>query len=267
MSTLLGMIRELVRLELQAVRLTDTGLVEDVHPHADADDGDNYGCDVRLKHSGLLLRRVPVATGHIGSVAIPNVGDLVMLQFCNGDVNQPIITGRLYTDDDRPPLNNPDEMILRLPLHGDDDHAIRAALRNIAANDPARELLLEMSPKIAIQVTDDGVRATAGKTEMTLDQPGASGGVVTVVAGRTTLTMNQDGDVKVASAGSMDIQADGDLSIAAQSIAIDARTSLSLQAGASAKLKANAQITVQAAGAATVQAATVQVKGVTSFTP
>jgi hypothetical protein len=241
--------------------------VEEVYPHASADDKDNYGCDVRLKHSGLLLRRVPVATGHIGTVAIPNVGDLVMLQYWYGDVNQPIVVGRLYTDDDRPPLNKPNEVNFRLPLHADDDHAIRAAIRNIDDNDPPRELLLEMSPKIAIQVTDDGVRATAGKTEMTLDQPGSSGGVVTVLAGRTKLTMNQDGDVKVESVGAMDIEAGGDLSIKALSIKLDAQTNLTLQAGASAKLKANAQVTVQAAGAATVQAATVQVKGVTSFSP
>jgi hypothetical protein len=42
---------------------------------------------------------------------------------------------------------------------------------------------------------------------------------------------------------------------------------LTLQAAGSAKLKANGQVTVQAAGAATVQAATVQIKGVTSFSP
>ncbi len=267
MSTILGMIRELVRLELAALRLTDVGIVEDVHPHADADDGDNYGCDVRMPNSGLLLRRVPIATGHIGTVAIPNVGDLVTLQFCNGDVNQPIVTGRLYTDDDRPPLNRPDEVIFRLPLHAADDKAIRAAIRNLADNDPPREMLIEMSPKIAVQVTDDLVRATAGNTELTLDQPGASGGVVTVVAGRTTLTMNQDGDVKVESAGAMDITADGSLSIKAQRIAIESQTSFSMQAGASATLKANAQMTIQAAAATTVQAATVQIKGVTSFSP
>jgi phage baseplate assembly protein gpV len=268
MSTIVGMIRDLVRHELQSsVRFAEPGVVEAVYPHAADDDSDNYGCDVRLKNSQLLLKRVPIATGHIGTVAIPNVGDLVILQYWYGDVNQPIVIGRLYTDDDRPPLNKPNEVIFRLPLHAADDDAIRAAIRNIADNDPPREILVEMSPKIAVQITDDKVRATAGKTEMTLDQPGSSGGVVTVVAGRTKLTMNQDGDVKVESVGAMEIQAGRDLKIGAQSITIDAQASLTLQAAGSAKLKANGQVTVQAAGAATVQAATVQIKGVTSFSP
>ena len=267
MSTIVGMIRDLVRLELQSLRLSEPGTVEAVYPHADADDSDNYGCDVRLKNSGLLLRRVPIATGHVGTAAIPNVGDLVMLQYWYGDVNQPIVVGRLYTDDDRPPLNKPNEVIFRLPLHGADDKAIRAAIRNISDDDPPRELLLELSPKVAVRITDDTVRATAGKSEMTLDQPGSSGGVVTVVAGRTKLTMNQDGDVKVESVGAMEIKAGRDLTIGAQSITIEAQGSLALKAGASAQLKANAQVTVQASGAATVQAATVQIKGVTSFSP
>src|ERR1041385_1045311 len=105
MSTVVGTIREIIRQELQSLRITEFGLVEEVYSHSDSSDTDNYGCDVRLKNSGLLLKRVPVATGHIGSAAIPNVGDLVMLSFFKGDVNQPIIVGRLYNDKDRPPLN------------------------------------------------------------------------------------------------------------------------------------------------------------------
>ena len=68
--------------------MTELGVVEAVYPHADSGDTDNYGCDVRLKNSGLLLQRVPVATGHIGTAAFPNIGDLVVLTFCKGDVNQ-----------------------------------------------------------------------------------------------------------------------------------------------------------------------------------
>src|SRR4249919_1530357 len=111
MSTIVGTIQEIVREELRRVRVTELGLVEAVFPHSGAGDDDNYGCDVRLKNSGLLLRRVPVATGHIGTVAIPNVGDLVLLAFYEGDVNQPIVIGRLYNDKDRPPLNRTDEII------------------------------------------------------------------------------------------------------------------------------------------------------------
>ena len=268
MSTVVGTIREIIRQELQSLRMTELGLVEEVYPHSDSADTDNYGCDVRLKNSGLLLKRVPVATGHIGTVAIPNIGDLVVLTFYKADVNQPIVVGRVYNDKDRPPLSKSNEVIFRLPLKAEDNKAIKAAIRNLEDNDPPREILVEMPPKITVRITDGTVRATAGKTEMKLDQSAATGGAVTVVAGRTKITMNQDGDVKVESAGSMTIEAASDLTMKANAnISIQAQGSLTMEAGASAKLKANGQATVQAAGAVTVQAATVQVKGITSFGP
>src|SRR4051794_38859673 len=98
MTSIVGTIQEIVRHELRRIRIMELGLVEAVYPHRASGDDDNYGCDVRVKDSGLLLRRVPVATGHIGTAAIPNVGDLVLLAFDGGDVNQPIIIGRLYND-------------------------------------------------------------------------------------------------------------------------------------------------------------------------
>jgi uncharacterized protein involved in type VI secretion and phage assembly len=267
MSGIVGTIREIVRDEMRSLRVSEMGIVEEVYPHASSSDSDNYGVDVRLKNSGLLLKRVPVATGHIGTVAIPNIGDLVLLSFFNGDINQGIVIGRLYNDQDRPPVNTTNEVIFRLPLAAADDKTIKAAIRNIEKNSPPREILVEMPPKITVHINDGRVRATAGQTEMLLDQPGGSGGTVTVLAGNTKITMNQDGDVKVEARGNMSLQAAGDFKLEAASVSIQSQSSVTIQAAASATIKANGQATVQAAGAATVQAATVQIKGVTSFSP
>ena len=79
MSTIVNTIQEIIRHELRSVRITELGIVEAVYPHSTNSDKDNYGCDVRLKNSGLLLKRVPVMTGHIGTATIPNINDLVLL--------------------------------------------------------------------------------------------------------------------------------------------------------------------------------------------
>ena len=249
------------------MRVAELGLVEAVYPHSSNGDTDNYGCDVRLKNSGLLLKRVPIATGHIGTVAIPNVGDLVLLTFDKGDVNQPIVIGRLYNDADRPPLNNPDEVIFRLPLADPDNKTIKADIRNIQTNTPPREILVEMPPKITVRITDGTVRATAGKTEMKLDQPDGSGGKVTVVAGRTKITMNQDGDVTVEAAGAMTLKATRDLTIEGLNVKIKSQLKTDIEAGTTATLKANMVATVKGDLSATVQGATVSIKGITSFSP
>lgn len=267
MSTIVSTIQEIVRQEMRRVRVAELGLVEAIFPHSNGDDNDNYACDVRLKNSGLLLKRVPLITGHIGTAAIPNVGDLVLLAFDKGDINQPIIVGRLYNEKERPPLNNKDEIIFRLPLAEADDKTIKGAIRNLQSKSPPREIIFEMPPKITVRITDGTVRATAGKTEMKLDQPNSSGGTVTVVAGRTKITMDQDGDVVVEAAGAMTLKATRDLTLQGQNVSIKGQIKTSIEAGTEATLKGNVGATVNGGASATIQGALVSIKGVTSFSP
>lgn len=262
MSTIVSTIQEIVRQELRAVRVADLGVVEAVYPHSGNGDKDNYGCDVRLKNSGLLLKRVPIVTGHIGTVAIPNVGDLVLLTFDKGDVNQPIVIGRLYTDDDRPPLSNPDEVIFRLPLHGEDDKAVKAAIRNLEDNNPPREILVEMPPKITLQVNDGIVHATAGKTEMKLDQTNQSGGTVTVLAGGTKIVMNQDGDITIEAKGAMTLKATKDITLDAMNINLKGKSKISIDAGTQAEVKGGVEAKLQGQASASVQSSGItEIKG------
>lgn len=268
MTTILTTLQEIVRQELRAVRVAELGLVEDVYPHSAGSDADNYACDVRLKNSSLLLKRVPVATGHIGTAAIPNVGDLVLLTFEKGDINQPVVIGRLYNDDDRPPLNKPDEVIFRLPLEKSDNESILASIKNHADQSPPREVLLQMPPKLNVKITDGTLTATAGKTEMKLDNPNAGGGTVTVVAGGTKITMNQDGDVSIEVMGSMSVKANANLTLEANgNISIKANGSLQAEALGAALVKASGALQMQASGAAVLQGSVVAIKGVTSFSP
>lgn len=267
MSTVVDTIAAIVRHELSAVRTTELGVVDDVHPHTAPDDEDNYGVDLTLRNSGLALKRVPVLTGHLGSVAIPNVGDLVLVNFDHGDVNQPIVVGRLYSSADRPPLSTIDELVFRLPLAEKDDATILAAIRNHTDKSPPRELVIEMPPKITVRIVDGVVTATAGKTELKLDQSGSSGGTVKVTAGRTTITMNQDGDVVLDSAGSVTLKAAQDLTLQATgSINVRAGLTATFEAGTRAVVK-GLQASLQGSAAAGVQGGLVTIQGQTSFTP
>jgi phage baseplate assembly protein gpV len=246
-STIVDTIAAIVRDELSAVRSTELGVVTAVYPHTGRDDDENYGVDVRLRASGLELKRVPVGTGHVGSVAIPNVNDLVLLAYDHGDVNAPIVIARLYDDVDRPPLSRTDELVFRLPLAESDDKSVLAAIRNHADASPPRELVIEMPPKITVRV---------------------GGGTVKVTAGRTTITMNQDGDVVLDSAGSVTFKAAQDLTLEANgSIKLKAGLNASMEASSRATVKGDLQASLQGGVGASVQGATVSIQGTTSFTP
>ncbi len=254
MTTLFEAIQGIAEYRLSQLLTCDIGQVTSVFPHADEGDFDNYECNVSITGLDGELRRVPVATPHIGTASIPNVGDLVLVAFVRGDIHQPIIVGRLYNDEDRPPVNKPDEMIQRLPLHAEDTEAIQIELRK-QDGDPSREILIELADQIFIRIVDTEITAQAGETKLSLSQPGSSDGVITVEAGKSRLTINQDGDVLVESAGAMDLKASGDLSLTASNInlksdmatKIEAGTEANLKAGTTAKLEATATMDVKGA--------------------
>ena len=267
MHDIVSTIQAIVREEMRDTRIAELGLVTEVQPHGADGDSDNYSCDVALKNSGLGLKRVPLATQRIGTVAPPNVGDLVLLAFDRGDVNQPIVIGRLYNDEDRPPLSKTDEVIFRLPLAEADSDTILAAIRNHPSDNPPREVIIEMPPKITVRITDGTVRATAGPSELFIDQSSSSGGQVTVLTGRTKITLDQDGDATVEALGNITLKAQQDVTIEGLNVTLKGQVNVNVEAGAQAVLKGGATTMVQGGASATLQGGVVQIKGITSFSP
>ncbi len=117
-DSIVGYMKRVAENEARRVSLLEIGVVSAVFPHAAESDKDNYQCSVKLKNrkqpdgSDFELRRVPVATSHIGLANIPNVGDLVAIGFVSGEIGAPLILGRLYNDEDLPPKNDAGQMIL-----------------------------------------------------------------------------------------------------------------------------------------------------------
>lgn len=127
MSRIVEIIRRVVLEELARNRGSLLGVVTTVYPHGAEDDENNYEANVRLKHEDLELRRVPIAIGHVGVAAPPRVGDLVLVQFLNGDSNQPLVTGRFYHADERPPLHKEDEILFEHRVADDTLNHLRFA--------------------------------------------------------------------------------------------------------------------------------------------
>ncbi len=119
MSSIVGVMQKVAAQEVERIFTTELGIVTAIFPHASEDDTDNYQCSVKLKNyktpegDDYELRKVPVATAHMGMACIPNINDLVLLNFISGDINAPVIVGRLYNDEDRPPLNNESEVLVQ----------------------------------------------------------------------------------------------------------------------------------------------------------
>jgi phage baseplate assembly protein gpV len=205
--TLYDTIRRIVREELRQVRTAELAVVQEQHPHASASDTDNYACTVRLRDSAIVLKHVPVATQRIGLVSVPSVGDLVLVQFIGGDINAPVITGRLYNDEDRPPPSDDAQAVLHLPLGAGDDDAVHAVL----SSGDKRELTLRLGGGLSVALRDDDP-----VVELEVD------------GGKAKIAIERDGAVTVESQGAVKLKG-GQLSIEGDTISVEASGELTLK--------------------------------------
>lgn len=117
-DSLVGVMQQIAAREAERIYTTELGEVTAIFPHSSESDQHNYQCSVKLKNrkaadgSDFELRKVPVATGYVGLVCIPKVGDLVLVQFVGGDLNAPVVTGRLYNDQDKPTVGDKEQINL-----------------------------------------------------------------------------------------------------------------------------------------------------------
>ncbi len=209
MSRIIEVIQNVVRQEIARRRGSLLGVVTTVLPHEAEDDENNYEVNVRLKHEDLELRKVPLAVGHVGIAAPPRVGDLVLLHFVNGDLNQPVVGGRFYHADERPPLHQEDEVLfehrvpdgtlnhLRFTSDGtiyiqrdvtkpEDNSEAKAGIR---IDGPSGDIEVQAGEKIVITLTnDDSIQIVARGQPITVDCD-----TMDVTCSRMTV----DGDVDV----------------------------------------------------------------------
>ncbi|HKP87318.1 MAG TPA: phage baseplate assembly protein V [Blastocatellia bacterium] len=183
MSSVLEIVRKVVAQELARRRSTSLGVVSAVFAHTANDDENNYEANVKLKHEDLELRKVPLAVSHVGFVAPPRVGDLVLVEFVNGDLNQPIIAGRFYHADERPPLHKEEEVLF--------EHRIADKLNHLRfAADGSIFLQRE------VKKPEDNSEA---KTSIRID--GASGDLEIKVGDKLTVTLKEGSEIQITADG------------------------------------------------------------------
>jgi len=201
-------VRSIVRDELQSLRLPELAVVEEAHPHASDSDKDNYACSVRLRDTGLVLKRVPVATERIGSVSVPLPGELVLVQFLHGEVNAPVIVGRLYNEEDRPPVSEEGQSVVHLPLGAGASEVARLEFHH----GDRREIVVRLGDGLTLSLRDDDP-----VVELEVD-----GGQATLTIARDgTISVEGKGDVKLEAGGNMTLKAGGTLEIQGSTVNIN----------------------------------------------
>lgn len=224
MTDMVDVIRAIVRDELARRRAPELGLVTAVHARDSEGSDNNHQVNVRLRASGLELQRVPVTAARLGLSLLPKIDDMVLVVFANDDINAPVVVGSVYDDTVQPPVGQPEECVY-IPTDPDDG--------------AIRRLHVELANGCALTLHDDHLTLKMGGTE---------------------LTVNQDGDVQLKSAGKIEIKGDADISV-------EAGGNLELKAQGSVKVSAGSALDLAGSAAAKLKAPAITLAGNTQLSP
>jgi phage baseplate assembly protein gpV len=194
-AALFDSVARIARHELRAQATAGIGVVTEVHPAGVQKD---HAATVKMRDTGIVLPRVAIAVGMIGWAAIPDVDDVVVVLFMDGDVNAPVIAGRLYTPDRDAPKHAEGELVLALP-----PGAAQPDLE-LVVNGNAPSIKLELPGDVKIEIKDGSVKIAVG--EMSISLTGSGGGRAEIAAGSSTLTLKKDGDVTLTAGGKLKLE-------------------------------------------------------------
>ncbi len=227
MSRLVPALQAVARHEIDRRSFCELGVVTSVF---DGDDGDDaQTATVRLKDSGEVLPRVPVAVGLTGLAALPREGDVVVVVFPHGEAASPIVLAQVYSDARRPPVADRHTAALTWPGDRDDPEAESVQI-TVSSDGSAREVRIGLGgdTDAALRIADGVVELTSGGVRCVLEHQTSSDGRVKLAAGGTTVELAQDGDLSIAAAGTLvlkgtevKIEADVAVSINGQTVDIN----------------------------------------------
>lgn len=156
-------------------------------------DPDNFAVKVQLQPEGTVTGWLPLTSAWIGNgwgmFAAPSIGDMVVVEFIDGNYEAGFVTQRFFNDEDRP-----------LPV-------------------PASEFWLVHKSGSLLKFHNDGTVELTAQSDLTIT---VGGDLTADVTGDATVTVGGDADLSVSGDATADIT--GNLDISAAEATVTATT-------------------------------------------
>ena len=202
------MIRKIAQREVDKFHLLEYGKVESVNIHESEDDGIGYTCSVllvgRTTDDGemLKLENVPISTPFTGQINVPYIDDLVLISYINGDFELPVIIGRLYSREKKPPLFQDGQHLLELSQEP-----------TSLSEPPIMDIKFVDGAQTTINIRDSSVMVTIGGMKLTISS--GDEGKVELEAGSTKISLLEDGDLSLETSTNISIKGSADINMEA----------------------------------------------------
>jgi uncharacterized protein involved in type VI secretion and phage assembly len=198
-------IRRIARDEVARAPAAALGIVTSLHGR---DSEPDYACTVKLRESGLVLPKVPIASGLIGVAALPREQDLVLVVFAGGDLHDPVVVGRLYNEAVDPPKHAPGQLVAWLPGgEEEEDKTLRLTVKTPGDGTRSVELAIGGDVEVKVEIDDQKIKLNAQDASITLSQSGSSDGKAELKVGDSSIVVEQGGDVTITASGTLELKA------------------------------------------------------------
>ncbi|MCA9482490.1 MAG: hypothetical protein KC553_02030 [Nitrospina sp.] len=196
-NQLFDAVTRIARHEVKAVPTISVGLVTEVF-NMTAGTAD-HSVTVELRDRGLILPKVPIAVGALGLAATPDVGDLVVVVFAEGDLHGPVVVGRLYHSDLAPPQHEAGQIVVELPP-GDSNPALKMLL-----DSGVPTMNLQVGPDTTVEISDGLIELKSKGATVAVDATGSE--EITVDVGQASLKLSANGEMTIKASNKLVIEA------------------------------------------------------------
>jgi len=226
------------------------------------------------ENSSCWLRvATPIAGKAWGMIALPRIGQEVVVQFVEGDPDRPIILGSVYNAEQIPPYLLADHATVSTFRSRSSKDGVAANFNELAFEDKkgdeyirlhAEKDLLELVKHDAhLEVGNDQFRMVAKNlTEEIGENVARTIGkhYTDTIAENSHTTIGKDATVKIG--GKHGVKATSDASYASSaSISADAGTGMDIKVGANLHIKAGANVVIEAGATLTLKGAMINIEG------
>lgn len=197
---------------------------------------------------------MPMGGAGCGSFFFPQVNDLVVLTYLDGDPHRPLVLGGFWNTEVKPPLTIKDgkneDYMLRTPKK------IELSLHD---TDKKQKVTLTMPSGTLLTLDDENSKVTIqdkqGNNALIMDMKGGeitlkAKSKVTIQAGKTSVVLESGGNITQKGSGKISLQG--------TDIQAKANSKLAMQ-GTTAEVKASATLNLNASGPASLKGAIVKI--------
>lgn len=193
MNTIIPAFRTIIQDQMKDRQEMQLGVVTQVFTNEGGAGDNNITVNVRLQGSSCELQKIPVAISRLGLSYAPRVDDLAVLAFVRGDINNAVVLGFLYDEQNRAPDATPEEVIYKVM----DD-----------ADDAVRRLQIELPNGNSLSLKDGQLEVLMGSSTITVEANGA----ISIEAG---------GDISLNAGGALNLEASGDVNMKGVNVNIE----------------------------------------------